>query len=117
MTPRDVSIAADLLLDARRKGVRLTSLPAPANPGSWDDAYAVQDHLVRKLGTRAGWKVGATTPEADRATSYIALDALDAVAVAHLPGSYNVGTTPVPSPRRTTSPWHRTTRWVPWRRL
>jgi len=65
MTPRDVSIAADLLLDARRTGVRLTSLPVPANPGTWDDAYAVQDHLVRKLGTRAGWKVGATTPDAE----------------------------------------------------
>jgi 2-keto-4-pentenoate hydratase len=60
-----VSIAADLLLDARRKGVRLTSLPAPANPVTWDDAYAIQDILVRKLGTRAGWKVGATTPEAE----------------------------------------------------
>ena len=30
MTPRDISIAADLLLEARRTGVRLASLPAPA---------------------------------------------------------------------------------------
>ena len=43
MTPRDVSIAVDLLLEARRTGVGLNSLPAPANPGTWDDAYAIQD--------------------------------------------------------------------------
>jgi 2-keto-4-pentenoate hydratase len=65
MTPRDVSIAADLLLEARRTGVRLPDLPAPAHPGTWDDAYAIQDLVVRKLGSRAGWKVGSTTPDAE----------------------------------------------------
>src|SRR4051812_45646237 len=65
MTPRDVSIAADLLLEARRTGVRLASLPAPVHPATWDDAYAIQDLVIRRLGTRAGWKVGATTPDTE----------------------------------------------------
>jgi 2-keto-4-pentenoate hydratase len=65
MTPRDVSIAAGLLLEARRTGVRLASLPAPAHPVTWDDAYAIQDLVTRQLGSRAGWKVGAATPDAE----------------------------------------------------
>jgi 2-keto-4-pentenoate hydratase len=67
MSPCDVSSAVDLLLEARRTGVRPAGLPAPAQPATWDDAYAIQDEITRRIGIGdpVGWKVGATTPDAE----------------------------------------------------
>src|SRR3954469_15789565 len=69
MRPCDVSTAVDLLLEARRTGVRPACLPDAARPATWDDAYAIQDETIRRLGQLLGqpvaWKVGAVTPSAE----------------------------------------------------
>jgi 2-keto-4-pentenoate hydratase len=57
-----VSAAAELLLAARQNGRRLIVFPDEARPRMVDDAYAVQDAVVSRLGGIAGWKVGAKSP-------------------------------------------------------
>lgn len=47
------------LLEARRSGARIASLPAECVPADAGAAYAVQDAMARTLGRIAGWKVGA----------------------------------------------------------
>jgi 2-keto-4-pentenoate hydratase len=56
---------ARLLLEARRSGVRIASLPAALVPEDAGAAYAVQDAVARALGRIVGWKVGAAGPEAE----------------------------------------------------
>ena len=61
----DLDHAAAILLAAHHGGDRPAALPAEVRPSSWDEAYAIQDELVRRLGPVVGWKVGATTPDAE----------------------------------------------------
>jgi 2-keto-4-pentenoate hydratase len=52
--------AAALLIEARRTGVLLDGLPALCRPKNLDQAHAIQDATVAKLGeVVAGWKIGA----------------------------------------------------------
>ncbi|WP_247881293.1 2-keto-4-pentenoate hydratase [Skermanella sp. TT6] len=90
MTETDLSAAADLLLDARRTGAWLTELPESARPGSLDEAYAIQDLLVRRKGGAAGWKVGAPSPTAEPIRGALASDTIHE-SPARLPAtSFNV---------------------------
>lgn len=57
---------------------RPDDLPPELRPRGWADAYAVQDAVVRRLGPVAGWKVGATTPEAEPFRSAITASTLHA---------------------------------------
>src|SRR5579875_146102 len=56
--------AANVLLDARRSGHRLTDLPARLLPQSMEDAYAIQDRIAEAFGEIGGWKIGAPSPDA-----------------------------------------------------
>jgi len=54
---------AALLIQARISGRRIAALPEGFSPRDEDEAYAVQELVVQKLGVRvAGWKVGAASP-------------------------------------------------------
>ncbi len=64
MTPIDHGQAASILLDARRERRWLSSLPEECRPKDIDDAYAIQNLVIAKLGPIAGWKVGAGAPDA-----------------------------------------------------
>jgi 2-keto-4-pentenoate hydratase len=58
MTPLAIQQAASLLIEARRTGVLLDSLPASCRPSDVDDAHAIQDATLNALNeTAAGWKV------------------------------------------------------------
>ncbi len=65
----DLNSAAHLLLEARRTATPITDLPTPLQPTSIEEAYFVQDKMVRVIedeqghGVR-GWKVGAPSPDA-----------------------------------------------------
>lgn len=59
-----VTQAADLLIEARRTGNRLSSLPDSCRPSTPEDAYAIQDAVAARLGAVGGWKVGAGSPDA-----------------------------------------------------
>ncbi|MBD3896354.1 2-keto-4-pentenoate hydratase [Halomonas sp. ML-15] len=65
--------AASLLEGALNGGARLSSLPSECRPRTSEEAYRIQQRLVERLGTRAGWKVGAASPES--APHYSALPA------------------------------------------
>ncbi len=56
--------AADLLLDARRTGKRLSDLPEALRPADLDEVYFVHDRLAFSYGAIGGWKIGAPDPEA-----------------------------------------------------
>ena len=45
----DPTPAAELLLAARHPGERLSAIPPSVAPSTQAEAYAVQDHLVRRL--------------------------------------------------------------------
>jgi 2-keto-4-pentenoate hydratase len=65
MTPAQISEAAGLLAAAYRDGRMLDGLPDSCRPQTEDDANLIQDAVVDQLGVKvAGWKVGATTKEA-----------------------------------------------------
>lgn len=53
---------ADLLLDARRTGKTLDSLPENLVPASMQEAYFVQDQMTEAYGGAGGYKVGAPSP-------------------------------------------------------
>jgi len=56
-----MGVAIDALITARRSGTRIASLPAGSHPGNLNEAHALQDATVAKLGERiAGWKVAVT---------------------------------------------------------
>jgi 2-keto-4-pentenoate hydratase len=64
--PMDVDALAANLIEARRSGKRIAALDAAQAPSSADEAYAVQDAILARLGLAiAGWKVGASRPEAE----------------------------------------------------
>jgi 2-keto-4-pentenoate hydratase len=53
---------AEKLVEARRGGERIATLPPALVPASEENAYAVQEAVIRRLGaTVAGWKVGAAS--------------------------------------------------------
>jgi 2-keto-4-pentenoate hydratase len=64
MSASQIEEAARLLLDARRLGSKLESLPEPLRPASLEDAYAIQQTVARQVGRIRGWKVGAPNLEA-----------------------------------------------------
>jgi 2-keto-4-pentenoate hydratase len=74
MTDLDHAVAT--LLAARKGEGRPAALPAGAVPASWEEAYAIQDEVARRLGPVVGWKVGATTPEAEPFRAPIHADTL-----------------------------------------
>ncbi len=56
---------ANLLLDSRRTGVPLTDLPEAVRPASEQEAFFVQDVMMRAYGEIGGWKIGARTPDGE----------------------------------------------------
>ncbi len=56
--------ASEILLEARRTTTPITDLPARLRPTSLLEAYYLQDVMLEELGTAAGWKVGAPSPDA-----------------------------------------------------
>lgn len=62
---RQVQDAADYLYQARVKGQRLTALPAELVPSTEAQAMQVQDEVARLIGPVVGWKVGASSPDAE----------------------------------------------------
>ncbi len=60
--------AAEMLLAARHPGERLSAIPPSVAPSTQAEAYAVQDHLVRRLaqdlGPAVGYKIGCTNQSA-----------------------------------------------------
>jgi 2-keto-4-pentenoate hydratase len=56
--------AANLLLDARRTGDRLTKLPAELRPTNAEEIDAIQDALAQAYGEIGGWKIGAANLQA-----------------------------------------------------
>ena len=55
--------AAQILLEARRRGQTIDAIPEACRPKTVDEGYVVQDALVRLSGAKVvGWKLGATTP-------------------------------------------------------
>lgn len=67
MQPEAIREAVEQLMAARRDMRLLPGLPARCRPETPDDAYAIQEAFVRAWGGEvAGWKVGATSPEALR---------------------------------------------------
>lgn len=59
----NVDRAADLLLSARRSGIKLHELPADCRPADDRDAYAIQMAIARRRGDLAGWKMGRFAPD------------------------------------------------------
>lgn len=58
MTPAQIDTAARALV-AARSGQPIAALPDTARPQSADEAYAIQDAVLARLGERVGgWKVG-----------------------------------------------------------
>lgn len=64
-TPDRLHEATRLLLQARSSGQPLAELPEHCRPTTFEQAYAIQDLLLRQLGPVGGWKVGAKSPEAE----------------------------------------------------
>lgn len=60
-----VAEAGELLASARRTKKRIAGLPEPVRPHDFDDAYAIQADMARRLELPiGGWKVGCTSAEA-----------------------------------------------------
>jgi 2-keto-4-pentenoate hydratase len=56
---------ARLLLEARQSGRRIEALPTELIPATAAAAYEVQALVAARLGSIAGWKVGAASPTAE----------------------------------------------------
>jgi 2-keto-4-pentenoate hydratase len=56
--------AANLLIEGRRTLEPMEDLPPALRPKTLEEAYYVQDVILRELGEVGGWKVGAPSPEA-----------------------------------------------------
>ncbi len=64
MNPTHIEQAASLLAAARRNRQPLDRLPTDCRPATLDDAFAIQDATVARLGDRvAGWKVTLLPPD------------------------------------------------------
>jgi 2-keto-4-pentenoate hydratase len=55
--------AAELLLEARRTVQPIDDLPPAMAPRTLEEAYYVQDLMLKAVGKAGGWKVGAMTPD------------------------------------------------------
>jgi 2-keto-4-pentenoate hydratase len=55
--------AAELLLEARRTVQPIDDLPPAMAPRTLEEAYYVQDLMLKAIGKAGGWKVGATSPD------------------------------------------------------
>jgi 2-keto-4-pentenoate hydratase len=55
--------AAELLLEARRTVKPIDDLPPALAPKTLEEAYYVQDLMLRAIGKAGGWKVGAMSPD------------------------------------------------------
>jgi 2-keto-4-pentenoate hydratase len=55
--------AAELLLEARRTVKPIDDLPPAMAPKTLEEAYYVQDLMLRAIGKVGGWKVGAMSPD------------------------------------------------------
>ncbi|HTJ91847.1 MAG TPA: 2-keto-4-pentenoate hydratase [Pararobbsia sp.] len=55
---------AGLLVEARRSGVTLSTVPDELVPADKDEAYSAQLATIAALGGEGGYKIGAGTPEA-----------------------------------------------------
>jgi 2-keto-4-pentenoate hydratase len=60
-----VAKAAALLLEARRSGRALASLPEECRPRNEAEAYAIQAAVAQELGPIHAWKTGASSPTAE----------------------------------------------------
>ena len=64
MSASRADAAAALLIEARRSGVPLAGFPEACRPRDAEEAYAVQDAVLRRRGRAGAWKVGASAPAA-----------------------------------------------------
>ena len=55
--------AAELLLEARRTVQPIDDLPPGMAPKTLEEAYYIQDLMLKAIGKAGGWKVGAMTPD------------------------------------------------------
>jgi 2-keto-4-pentenoate hydratase len=55
--------AAELLLEARRTVQPIDDLPPAMAPRTLEEAYYVQDMMLKAIGKAGGWKVGAMSPD------------------------------------------------------
>jgi 2-keto-4-pentenoate hydratase len=65
MQPQQIERAAALLVDARRDARALRELPLELIPKTAEEAYAIQDAVIRAIGGIGGWKVGGKSPSAE----------------------------------------------------
>lgn len=68
MTVLAVGACAQYLIECRRRGLRPASLPADLAPRDLEEAYRIQLAVAKSRGAIAGYKVGITSIEAQRAT-------------------------------------------------
>jgi 2-keto-4-pentenoate hydratase len=54
---------AEIFLEARRTVQPIQDLPAGLAPRTMEEAYFVQDVMLKAIGMAGGWRVGATSPE------------------------------------------------------
>lgn len=66
MQPEAIRQAVELLIAARRDMRLLPGLPEACRPQTTEDAFAIQDAFVRTTGGVAGWKIGATSAQAQK---------------------------------------------------
>ncbi len=64
LSTKDIDGLATALVQARRPGAERIAIPAVL-PASLEEAYQVQDAVIKKSRGVAGWKVGAPSPTAD----------------------------------------------------
>lgn len=62
---KDLLQAADMLMDARRTGEKLTDLPMELQPANVEEIYFVHDAMAIAYGEIGGWKIGAPTADAE----------------------------------------------------
>lgn len=61
---KDLLQVADMLMDARRTGEKLTELPEALQPTNVEEIYFVHDAMAEAYGEIGGWKIGAPSPDA-----------------------------------------------------
>lgn len=74
ISDEDAQRAAQLLVTARRGGALPADLPAALCPTTLEQAYAIQDAAIRRLGGIGAWKVGPHRGGNDPTCSPIARD-------------------------------------------
>lgn len=70
MTPAQIEEAVDLLIAARGDHRRLEAFPPSCRPENFEDGHAVQEAFVKAWSVPvAGYKIGCTSPEAQKMLS------------------------------------------------